>query len=51
MSQPSCQLIEGPVMHWTVDDSLCVRFQAWKLKCDNILEAEFARCKKIQDSF
>ena len=29
-------------MDWTVDNSLYARFQTWKLKCENILEAELA---------
>ena len=45
--------IEGPIMHWTVNDGLCNRFLKWKLNCENILECELAmlpearKCKKI----
>ena len=36
------QFIEGLVMDCTVDDSLHARYQTWKLKCENILEAKLA---------
>ena len=29
-------------MDWTVHDSLYAKFKTWKLKCENILEAELA---------
>ena len=34
--------IEGPKMDWTVNDSLYHRSVMWKLKCENILDCEFA---------
>ena len=57
-SQPFVQpmfmpYIEGPKMDWTVNYSLYHRFLKWKLKCENILDCEFAmlpdskKCKKI----
>ena len=45
--------IEGPKMDWTVNDSLYHRFLKYKLKCENILDCEFAmlpeskKCKKV----
>ena len=45
--------IVGPKMNWMVNDSLYHRFPRWKLKCENILECEFAalpecqKCKKV----
>ena len=45
--------IEGPTMHWTVNDELYNRFLIWRLKCENILECELAmvpearKCKNI----
>ena len=45
--------IEGPMMNWTVDDSLYNRFIMWKIKCENILDCELAmlsesrKCKKV----
>ena len=45
--------IEGPHMDWTVNDGLYHRFLKWRLKCQNILECEFAglpecqKCKKL----
>ena len=45
--------IEGPHMDWTVNDGLYHRFLKWRLKCENILECEFAalpeyqKCKKV----
>ena len=45
--------IEGPKMDWMVSNALYHRFLKWKLKCENILECEFAalsecqKCKKI----
>ena len=50
MSQPTYQCIEGTVMDFTVDDSLYAKFQTWKLKCENIMEAELAIFMKIQYS-
>ena len=44
---------EGPRMESMVDDALYLRFLKWKLKCENILECEFAalpecqKCKKV----
>ena len=40
-SQPT-EFIEGPVMDGAVDESLYARFQTWKPKCENILEAKLA---------
>ena len=34
--------IEGPKMGWTVNGGLYHRFLKWYLKCENILECEFA---------
>ena len=45
--------IEGPKMDWMVNDGLYHRFLKWHLKCENILECEFAalserqQCKKV----
>ena len=45
--------IEGPKMHWTVNDGLYHRFLKWCLKCENNLECELAalpecqQCKKV----
>ena len=45
--------IEGPKMHWTVNDDLYHRFLKWHWKCENILECELAmlperrKCKKV----
>ena len=50
MTESTFQFIKDPVMDWTVDDSLNAKFQIWKLKCENILKAEPARCKKMQNS-
>ena len=33
---------EGPMMDWTVNDCLYHRFFKWHLKCENILDCEFA---------
>ena len=33
---------EGPKMDWTVNDGLYHRFLKWKLKCEKILDCEFA---------
>ena len=44
---------EGPKMDWTVNDGLYHRFLKWHLKCENILQCEFAmlperrQCKKV----
>ena len=57
-SQPFVQpmfmpYIEGPKMDWTVNDSLYHTFLKWTLKCENILDCEFAmlpeskKCKKV----
>ena len=40
MQQTIFQLEEGPVMDWSVDDSLYSRFKTLKLKCENIQGAE-----------
>ena len=40
MSQTIYKIIEGLVMDWTAYDSLNVRCQSWKLKCENFLESE-----------
>ena len=42
MSQPLYQFIEGPIMYWSIDNSIYVRIQTWKLECENILEAELS---------
>ena len=45
--------IEGPKMNCTVNDSLYHRFLKQKLKCENILDCEFAmlpESKKVQES-
>ena len=34
--------IEGPKIDWTVNDGFYHRFLKWKLKCENILDCEFA---------
>ena len=45
--------IEWTKIDWTVNDSLYHHFLKWKLKCENILECEFAalpepqQCKKV----
>ena len=45
--------IEGPKMDWPVNNGLYHRFLKWHLKCENILECEFAaiperqQCKKV----
>ena len=45
--------IEDSKMDWTVNDGLYHRFLKWHLKCENILEFEFAvlpekrQCKKV----
>ena len=45
--------IEGPKMDWTVNDGLYHKFLKWHLKCENILECEFAmlserrKCNKV----
>ena len=38
VSQYTFQFIQGPVMDWSVDDSLYSRFKTWKLKTENIQE-------------
>ena len=40
--------IEGPCMDWTVNDGLYHRFLKWRLKCENILECEFAALPECQ---
>ena len=42
MSEPMYPFIEGPDMNWMVDDLLYARLHMWKLKCENILEANVA---------
>ena len=40
-------------MEWTVNEGLYHRFMKWRLKCENILECEFAstsRASKMQES-
>ena len=45
--------IEGPKMNWTMDDGLYHRFLKWQLKCETILDCEFAnlpakqKCQKV----
>ena len=39
--------IEGPAMDWTVNDGLYNRFIKWKIRCENILECEARKCKKV----
>ena len=45
--------IEGPIMDWTVNDSLYNHFLKWRLKCKNILECKLValpepqQCKKV----
>ena len=39
--------VEGPKMDWTIDDALHSRFIRWKIKCENILDCELAKCKKV----
>ena len=45
--------IEGPKMHWTVNDGVYHAFIKWQLKCEDILECELAmlpekrQCKKV----
>ena len=34
--------IEGPMMEWTVNDSLYHKFLKWKLKYKNVLDCELA---------
>ena len=34
--------IQRPRMDWSVNDGLYHRFLKWRLKCENILECEFA---------
>ena len=40
--------IEGLCMDWTVNDGLYHRFLKWRLKCENILECEFAALPECQ---
>ena len=40
--------IEGPKMHWTVNDALYHRFLKWRLKCKNILECELVALPECQ---
>ena len=53
MQQMYMPYIEGPKMHWTVNDSLYHRFLKWKTKCKNILDCELAmlsearKCKNV----
>ena len=42
--------IEGPMMDWTVNDSLYHRFLKWKLKCENILNCELAMLPEFKKS-
>ena len=40
VNQSTFQVTEDTTMDWPVDDSLCSILRTWKLKCENILEAE-----------
>ena len=40
MAQLTFDLIEGPVMDWSVDNSLYSIFETWKVKYDNILQVQ-----------
>ena len=53
MQQMYMPYIKGPIMDWTVNDSLYHRFIKWKIKCENIMDCKLAmlsegrKCKKI----
>ena len=42
MPQPTFQFIEGPVMDWSVGNSLYSRFKTWQVTYENILKVELA---------